>query len=338
MKHFSRLATITMWLSICAFVSTLSWASGNDNSIGAFLGKITAVTTMDCSKRCGKYNGDVCAGRICSFNCNDKKKQYTCTTNPAPSVPTNVKATAASPTSITVTWTAVSGATSYTVYGGTASGSLAQIGTSASATFTHNNLTAATTYYYAVDAKNASGTSAKSATVNAKTQSAAPAVPGGLSSGTVTNNSIVINWTTVTGATAYLIYAGTSASSLQKVDSVTTNNYTYKNLSSNTQYFFAVSSVNASGKSELTVAINATTQPAVSVHKLSNRVVSTGTYDVAAYLPNGKSAGTLVNYTTGAANQIINDLGLAPGTYQLVIRDARTRTVTSSSRITVLDH
>src|SRR5512133_3776581 len=337
MKLFSRLTTITMWLSICAFVSTLSWASGNDNPIGAFLGKITAVTTMDCSKRCGKYNGDVCAGRICSFNCNDKKKQYTCTTNPAPSAPTNVKATAVSSASINVTWTAVSGATSYTIYGGTASGSLAQIGTSTAAAFTHNNLTAATIYYYAVDAKNALGASAKSATVNAKTQSAAPAVPTGLASGTITNNSIAINWSSVTGATAYLIHAGTSAASLQKVDSVTINTYTYKNLSANTKYYFAVASVNASGKSELTAAINATTQLAVSVHTLANRVVSTGTYDIVAYLPNGKSAGSLVNYTSGSTTQIINELGLASGTYQLVIRDIRNRTVTASRRITVLD-
>ncbi len=250
MKHFSRFTTITMWLSICAFVSTLSWASGNDNSIGAYLGKITAVTTMDCSKRCGKYNGDVCAGRICSFNCNDKKKQYTCTTNPAPSAPTNVKAAAVSSASINITWTAVLGATSYTIYGGTVSGSLAQVGTSTSATFTHNNLTAATTYYYAVDAKNASGTSAKSTTVNAKTQNDATAA---------------------------------------------------------------------------------------SVHALGSRVVATGSYDIVAYLPNGKSAGSLLNYASGSTTQIINKLSLAPGIYQLVIRDARNGTVCGSSRITVLD-
>ena len=90
----------------------------------------------------------------------------------APSAPTGVSANATSSSSITISWNAVSGATSYTVYRSSSSnGSYSSVGTTSSTSFTNTGLSANTTYYYKVTAANSYGTSGYSSTVSATTQS-----------------------------------------------------------------------------------------------------------------------------------------------------------------------
>ena len=65
---------------------------------------------------------------------------------------------------MTVTWSAVTDATSYTVYRSTSSGTLgAAIGSTNSTTLTDSNVTAGTSYYYSVVATGVNGSSAPSA-------------------------------------------------------------------------------------------------------------------------------------------------------------------------------
>ena len=91
----------------------------------------------------------------------------------APVAPTNLSATPVSSTSINLTWTASTGATTYTVYRSTsASGTFASIGTSSSASYADSGLTASTTYYYDVTAGNTAGTSAASSIVSGTTAAA----------------------------------------------------------------------------------------------------------------------------------------------------------------------
>jgi hypothetical protein len=80
-------------------------------------------------------------------------------------VPTNVAASdGTSTTSVSVTWTAVSGATSYTVYRSTTSGVQgSSIGTPTTNSLVDTTPTPGTTYYYGVTATNGGGTSALSA-------------------------------------------------------------------------------------------------------------------------------------------------------------------------------
>ena len=81
----------------------------------------------------------------------------------APGTPTGVTATAASTSSITVSWSSVSEATGYYVYRSTsASGTYNQVGTSSSTSYTNTGLSAGTTYYYRVSAYNSYGESAQS--------------------------------------------------------------------------------------------------------------------------------------------------------------------------------
>lgn len=81
-----------------------------------------------------------------------------------PSAPTGLTATAASQTQINLSWTAVAGATSYTILRATTSGGpYTSVGTSATTSFSNTGLACNTTYYYVVTASNgcSSGNSAQ---------------------------------------------------------------------------------------------------------------------------------------------------------------------------------
>ncbi len=87
---------------------------------------------------------------------------------PPPPAPTGLVATAGNG-SVALTWTASAGATSYSIYRGTASGAegTTPVGTATSNSFTDTGLTNGTTYYYKVTASNSAGTSAQSSEVHA---------------------------------------------------------------------------------------------------------------------------------------------------------------------------
>jgi hypothetical protein len=88
-----------------------------------------------------------------------------------PSAPTGLTATATSQTQINLSWTTVSGATSYTILRATTSGGpYTVVGTSATTSFSNTGLTCNTTYYYVVTASNGSCSSANSAQAQATTQ------------------------------------------------------------------------------------------------------------------------------------------------------------------------
>ena len=90
----------------------------------------------------------------------------TSTPTPAPAppaAPTGLTATVSGSTGISLAWTAVSGAISYDVLRSTTSGgTFTKISNVTAATFADSGLTAGTTYYYVVDARNANGASGNS--------------------------------------------------------------------------------------------------------------------------------------------------------------------------------
>ncbi len=136
-----------------------------------------------------------------------------------PAVPVTPTATLITTTGLTLNWTAVTGATGYTVYqalcptavtcplsGGVALPAVA--GTAVSRAIA--GLTAGTTYTYFVVATNAGGASAQSTGLNVSTTAitvigsgaAAPvptAVPGAA-------GQLTLNWSAVAGATSYVVY------------------------------------------------------------------------------------------------------------------------------------
>ena len=177
---------------------------------------------------------------------------YVATVLPAPS---NVSATVQSSGGyINVSWSSVTGATGYRVYRSTSSsGTYSQVGTTSSASYTDNSLTPGTTYYYMVSAYNSAGESSKSSYAYAATVLAAPSnVSAVLQS---SGNSITVSWYSVTGATGYKVYRGTSAyGTYTQAGTASSTSYTDNYLTSGATYYYKVSAYNGSGDSELSSA------------------------------------------------------------------------------------
>ena len=126
--------------------------------------------------------------------------------------PTGLGAIAGS-TQAVLSWAASSGATSYNVYEGTASGgeSATPIATGiTSATYTVTGLTNGTAYYFEVAAVNAAGTSGYSNQATATPVPPVPVAPTSLGA-TAGNTQAVLSWTASSGATSYNVYEGTAS-------------------------------------------------------------------------------------------------------------------------------
>jgi uncharacterized protein (DUF1800 family)/fibronectin type 3 domain-containing protein len=149
---------------------------------------------------------------------------------------------------ITLTWSAVNGATAYNVYRGTASGGQASTPVASNVTatsFTNTGLTNGTKYYFKVAAVNGSITSPMSNEASG-TPAAVLTAPAGLSA-TAGNGRITLAWTSVAGAVSYNVYRGTTANG-QASTPVATNvngtSYTNTGLTNGVTYFYKVAGVN----------------------------------------------------------------------------------------------
>ena len=166
--------------------------------------------------------------------------------------------------SVTLVWTAVSGATNYNVYRSTRyNGTYSLAGTSTSAAYTDTGRTAGTEYYYKASALNSSGEGPQTTYVAAKTL---PAAPTGVKAATATTASITVSWTNVSGATAYNVYRSTeSDGTYTKVGTPTSSPYTDSGLTMSTGYYYKVSASNSGGEGEKSSAGSAVTFPAPTV-------------------------------------------------------------------------
>jgi hypothetical protein len=195
-----------------------------------------------------------------------------CPTTPA--APTNVVATGVSSTQINVTWTAsTTSGVLYNVYRSTASGftpsSANLIGTGISSTsFADIDLTAATTYYYVVEATNGAGSSVASSQatgltlpVTVATCTTLPTVPIAVSAENTSSTVNNVTWGFSTAPAActvtYNLYRSTSktatpSSSNQIATGMTLSSYSDTGLSNPTQYYYAVVAVDSVGASAAT--------------------------------------------------------------------------------------
>jgi uncharacterized protein (DUF1800 family) len=150
--------------------------SANGEASSPVMTGVTALTFTNT----GLTNGTTYFFKVAAVNANgtsDKSNEANAkpVAPPPPPAPTGLAA-AAGNTQVVLTWTAVTGATSYNVYRGTTANgeSSTAIMTGVTAlTFTNTALTNGTTYFYKVAAVNANGTSDKS-----NEASAMPTAPG----------------------------------------------------------------------------------------------------------------------------------------------------------------
>jgi fibronectin type 3 domain-containing protein len=202
----------------------------------------------------------------------------------APSAPTGLTASAGN-AQVSLTWGAVSGATSYTVKRSTASGGpYTDVATNVtSASYTNTGLTNGTTYYYVVTAQNSVGSSANSnqvpATPTAPATPTVPSAPTNLAA-SAGNAQVSLTWTAVSGATGYTVKRSTtSGGSYSTVQSgLTTNSYTNTGLTNGTTYYYVVTAENSVGSSANSNQASATptAPPATSTQYQAESATSSG--------------------------------------------------------------
>ncbi|MGO8670243.1 MAG: fibronectin type III domain-containing protein, partial [Capsulimonadaceae bacterium] len=242
----------------------------------------------------------------------------------APAAPTGLTATAGN-MQVSLSWTGSTGATSYNIYRGTASGaeSSTSIGTATSTTYTDTGLTNGVTYFYKVAAVNGGGTSALSTEVSATPEPPIPAAPTGLAA-SGGNTQVILTWTASTGATSYNVYRATTsgAEGSTPIGTATATNYTDTGLTNGVKYYYTVAAVNAagtsaqSGEASTTLAPNA---PAGLTATAGNTQVGLSwisSYAATSYsIYRGTTSGGEGSTPVGTANGLsYTDTGLTNGT------------------------
>jgi len=254
-----------------------------------------------------------------------------------PSAPVNVQA-AGGTKQVAVSWSAVSGATSYNIYYLTASGVTKANGTKiadALSPAVHTGLSDGTTYYYVVTAVNETGEGPASVQVAATTVTpvpvpVAPSAPLGVSAAGGANQ-VTVSWPAVAGATSYNIYrstaSGVSPANGTKIVGVTSP-YTNTGLAAGTMYYFVVTAMNGAGESGASMQSSATTNaapPAIPAAPTGvtatggasqvslNWTAVTGATSYNVYWSTVAAVGTAGTKITGAARPYVQT-GLAPST------------------------
>jgi len=184
--------------------------------------------------------------------------------------PTNV-ATLGGTGQVTLSWNAVSNATSYNVYYSATSSVTTTTGTkitNATTSYVHSGLTANSTLYYIVTAVNSSGEGTASAQIAATTASdvpvlTAPVAPSGVTA-TGGVNQVSISWPAVADATSYNVYWSTTSGVTTGGTKIVgaTSAYIKSGLSDGTTYYFVVTAANSAGESAVSAEVSAATNAA----------------------------------------------------------------------------
>jgi len=179
----------------------------------------------------------------------------------APAAPTGLTATAGN-AQVTLSWTASTGATGYTVKRSTTSGGpYTNVATVTTTNYVNTGLTNGTTYYYVVSATNSVGgsnNSAQAIAIPGTTTTQPPAAPTGLST-MGHDGHVMLSWAASTGATGYTVKrATTTGGPYTNVATVTTTSYTDMSVTNGTTYYYVVSASNSAGSSANSAQASAT--------------------------------------------------------------------------------
>jgi hypothetical protein len=168
----------------------------------------------------------------------------------APSAPSGVSATDGTSTAnCTVSWGAVSGATSYSVFRHTsnASGSATTLATGVSGTsYADTAATPGTLYYSWVKAVGSGGTSGFSGSDSGYRKLSAPTI----SSATGSTTGVALSWGAVPGASDYRVFRATAAAGTKTALGAWQTGTTYTDAAGTagtTYYYFVQAAVNSSG-------------------------------------------------------------------------------------------
>jgi YD repeat-containing protein len=269
----------------------------------------------------------------------------------APTAPGALTKTAATSTSISLSWTASTdnvGVTAYLVERcqGAGCSNFAQVTSTVSLTYNNTGLTVLTSYSYRVRARDAANN--KSGYSNVVTvvtpDTTKPSTPGTITPTVVSSSQIDLTWVASTdnvGVTGYQIdrCTGTSCSNYVQIATSTTNAFSNTGLAANTNYRYRVRAVDAAGNvsSNSTVATAKTqvadtqaptvptnlTATAVSATQINlSWTASTDNVQVTNYLIERCQGVSCVSYSQIAtiAATTFNDIGLTSGSYSYRVK------------------
>ena len=175
------------------------------------------------------------------------------------SAPNNLTATG-SAGQVILDWTALSGASSYTVFWDNSTGvssSSTAITSLTTDNYTHSGLDNGTIYYYKVAAIDSAGTAG---VLTSEVSAATPLPAPDNLSASGSNNTITLTWDSVSGATSYTLYWD-NVSGIDSTDtaitSITNDNYTHSNMDNGSTYYYKVAAVNSSGTGTLSSVASA---------------------------------------------------------------------------------
>lgn len=249
-----------------------------------------------------------------------------------PTTPGMPAAIATSPSQISLTWGGSMAGSAcpvgYNVYRSTTAGFTPAVSNQVNASqtdtaFTDRGLTAATTYYYIVEAVDAAGASAPSLQVSAQTLAptscpSVPTAPTGLTAAATSSSSIGLNWTAVTAPTncsvgSYNVYRSTAAGFTPSAANllaagVTATSYSDNGLAASTTYYYVVEAVDGDGASTTSNQTSAMTSSgpvsaipdftlALSTASLTVTAGSSGTETVTLAPENGFTSTAKINFT-----------------------------------------
>jgi fibronectin type 3 domain-containing protein len=194
-----------------------------------------------------------------------------------PATPTTESATANTATQINISWSGVTGATSYQLFsnqdGSTTFGpAIATIPDTGSPTysFPDNSVAPGTQYFYEVLAVNDSGSSPAPAMLASATTPQLPDAPSGLAVTNVVSNEIDLSWNATSGADSYLLQSSPSGLDGTWSTGITvlpsggpTESYADTSVSPVTDDFYQLTVTTADGTSLESASVNAITAPAM---------------------------------------------------------------------------
>ena len=251
-----------------------------------------------------------------------------------PAAPTGLSATPGDRT-VTLKWTAPTGANFYTVQRGTVVNARGYVpyyttlsNSVTSATFTDASVSNGATYSYLVTATNAVGGGTASAAITARpAPTAAPAAPATFAA-VASAASVTLSWSAVSAATGYVVQRATASGGpytfLQSVTETTCTDYS---LSAGTTYYYEVAANNNGGTSAYVLANATTTPPAptgltatpgdAQMALAWNAAAGATAYTLRRGTASGQETVTVSSAASGTA---FTDTGLANGTtyYYLV--------------------
>ena len=218
---------------------------------------VLLISTAVLLSSCGESDDSITETNADSSSSTDNTTSSS--TDTTLSEPSNLTATG-SAGQVILDWTAVSGASSYTVFWDNSTGvssSSAAITSVSTDNYTHSSLDNGTVYYYKVAGVDSSGTLG---TLASEVSAATPLPAPDNLSASGANNTIILTWASVSGATSYTLYWD-NVSGIESTDttitSITNDNYTHSNMDNGSTYYYKVAAVNSSGTGTLSSVASA---------------------------------------------------------------------------------